>query len=122
MHAYVFAAAQLGIRHTMRRLQQRDVDGDVRLPVPTIHIGRIWFPWEYKEGKSWAISNYMNISRFRKRGYEVWCKCNTHTIDKVPWPLPQNMHWVSAVTARYLHAALAKFGPLNLLLTPPRTG
>lgn len=105
MHAYIFAAAELGIRHETRHgLQVRDVD-----PVPDakrassmlmIHMGRAWMPndyppaerWRHTEGKSWAY-----------RGIQVWCKCNVTAADVMPWPLPDNLDFQSNVTLRYLH-------------------
>ena len=116
MYGYVFAAAQLGIRHTLAKLQQRDVDGyqleDSK--VPSIHIGRIWFPWTYEAGKKWMARDY--IPSYRKRGYEVWCKCNNSHLLDIPWPLPDGTDFVSRVTATYLHNAMETYPKLVPLL------
>lgn len=111
MHAYIFAAAELGIRHETRHgLQIRDVDGtpsaDRAKDIPMIHMGRAWMPktyepaqrWAHTEGRSW---NY--------RGIQVWCKCNVTAADIDIWPIPDNLDFVSNITLRYLHDSQSLF-------------
>jgi hypothetical protein len=114
MYAYVFAAADLKIAHTIKtRLQLRDVDGqpteDQKKTILMLHTGRAWFPndwapaarWHHSEGAAWAY-----------RGKQVWCKCNFTASRVVPWPVPPGADWVSQHTLRILHDAQEYFGPM----------
>eukprot|EP00241_Pyramimonas_parkeae_P016797 CAMPEP_0114292210 /NCGR_PEP_ID=MMETSP0059-20121206/8934_1 /TAXON_ID=36894 /ORGANISM="Pyramimonas parkeae, Strain CCMP726" /LENGTH=695 /DNA_ID=CAMNT_0001413831 /DNA_START=81 /DNA_END=2165 /DNA_ORIENTATION=+ len=58
MYGYVFAAAELGIKHQiMTKLQVRDVDNppprDKEHEIPMIHMGRAWLPNDYEPGNVW---------------------------------------------------------------------
>uniref|UniRef100_A0A7S2U1S0 Hydroxyproline O-arabinosyltransferase-like domain-containing protein n=1 Tax=Lotharella oceanica TaxID=641309 RepID=A0A7S2U1S0_9EUKA len=114
MYGYVFAAAELGIRHTIKgKLQLRDVDQPVppreENRIPMIHMGRAWFPkgdptaeqWRHTEGE---IFNY--------RGIQVWCKCNWTASHIIPWPVPSGSDFASRETLRILHDSMEAFGPL----------
>ena len=83
MYAYVFAAAELGIRHTViSSLQRRDVDGGIssaaaaKQKIPMIHMGRAWFP---KNAKTQAAPFQHTEGRnFNYRGWQVWCKVRAY--------------------------------------------
>jgi len=129
MHAYIFAAAELGIRHETRRgLQIRDVDGppnaDTAEKALMIHMGRAWMPKDYEPGKRWWHTEGRS---WAYRGAQVWCKCNVTAADVMPWPLPDHgMDWQSKITLTYLHDSgelfdlvESKFRPKNYHLSYP---
>ena len=120
MHAFNFAAAELGIRfNKMPKLQIRDVDGKIsyahwareRLPIAMIHVGRAWFPRAYvqKHTPQWYHTEGHSL---RPRNTEqVWCKCNYTAADVRPWPLPPTpIDFVSNITLTYLHESMVKYG------------
>lgn len=122
MYAYIFAAAELRIKHTVvPALQLRDVDGKItvkeaqRKRVRMIHMGRAWFPETYAHSP--AASRWVHTegrSLRPPRTEQVWCKCNTTAGDERPWPLPEGIDFVSNVTLTLLHESLVKYG------NPPR--
>mmetsp|Transcript_8024 Transcript_8024/g.12138 ORF Transcript_8024/g.12138 Transcript_8024/m.12138 type:complete len:138 (-) Transcript_8024:501-914(-) len=117
MYGWVYACAQLGIRITTKDLQMRDVDG--RRPeeqaekIAMVHIGRIWFPNNFTEGKKWEHTEGRNFAMY---GRQVWCKCNYTAGDIIPWPssgqMPPGMDFQSRKTLQILHSALQEYGPL----------
>jgi len=129
MHAYIFAASELGIRHETRRgLQIRDVDAppDANRAASTymLHMGRAWFPKDYLPGKKfWHTEG----RAWSYRGQQVWCKCNVTAADVMPWPLPDHgLDWQSNITLTYLHDSAelfelvdSKFRPSNYHLSYP---
>jgi len=112
MHAYIFAASELGIRHETRHgLQIRDVDGvpspERAKTIPMIHMGRAWLPKTYKPAQRWA---HTEGRAWNYRGIQVWCKCNVTAADVMPWPLPQTpIDFVSNITLSYLHDSAQLF-------------
>ena len=122
MYAYIFAAAELRIKHTVvPALQIRDVDGKItvkeaqRKRVRMIHMGRAWFPAQYAHSP--AASRWVHTegkSLRPPRTEQVWCKCNDSAGDERPWPLPEGIDFVSNVTLTLLHESLVKYG------NPPR--
>ncbi|GAB5353434.1 hypothetical protein AAMO2058_000036000 [Amorphochlora amoebiformis] len=114
MYGYVFAAAELGIRHTIRgQLQLRDVDTEVspamEKRIPMIHMGRAWFPKGTKSAEQWRHTEGRN---FAYRGIQVWCKCNWTASHIIPWPIPEGTDFASRQTLRILHNSMEHFGPL----------
>jgi len=115
MYGYVFAAAELGIRHTIKGgLQLRDVDSPVSPEkekfIPMIHMGRAWFPKEHAvAAERWRHTEGRN---FAYRGIQVWCKCNWTASHIIPWPVPEGSDFVSRVTLSLLHNSMQEYGPL----------
>lgn len=123
MIGYVYAAAHVGLVHTIERhLQIRDVDS--RLPetltnvIPMIHMGRAWFPDDYEPGRKWWHTEGKDFKRF---GSQVWCKCNYTAGEIVPWPIPsERMDFVSRHTLTLLHEAKERFPlPQNTMFRKP---
>lgn len=111
MFAYNFAAAHVGVQHTGKGyLQLRDVDRRRRASendkILMIHMGRAWFPHDYEPGKKWS---HTEGKAWKSFGNQVWCKCNYTAGTVVPWPLPDNLDFVSRVTLTKLHYALEKY-------------
>jgi len=111
MFAYNFAAAHVGVHHIGKGfLQLRDVDMRRRdaenEKILMIHMGRAWFPKDYEPGKKWS---HTEGKAWRSFGNQVWCKCNYTAGTIVPWPLPDEMDFVSRVTLTDLHYALEKY-------------
>jgi len=111
MFAYNFAAAHVGVRHTGKGfLQLRDVDrrrsAAENEKILMIHMGRAWFPKDYEPGKKWS---HTEGKAWRSFGNQVWCKCNYTAGTIIPWPLPDELDFVSRVTLTDLHYALEKY-------------
>jgi len=111
MFAYNFAAAHVGVQHIGKGyLQLRDVDrrrsAAENNKILMIHMGRAWFPHDYEPGKKWS---HTEGKAWRSFGNQVWCKCNYTAGTVVPWPLPDNLDFVSRVTLTDLHYALEKY-------------
>jgi len=111
MYAYNFAAAHVGVHHTGKGfLQLRDVDMRRRdaenEKILMIHMGRAWFPHDYEPGKKWS---HTEGKAWRNFGNQVWCKCNYTAGTIIPWPLPDDLDFVSRVTLTDLHYALEKY-------------
>jgi len=114
MYAYIFAAAEAGVRHrVLYDLQIRDVDDrrddEYTAKVPMIHMGRAWMPPSYKPGWKW---HHTEGEAFSEYGNQVWCKCNFTASDILPWPIPPGTDFQSRVTLQLLHDAREKWGPL----------
>ena len=116
MLAYNFAAAEAGVRHTLKNLQVRDVD---RAPATRaamdkffmIHMGRAWLPRTYAPGAAWEHTEGRDMPQVRVRGRQVWCKCNKTGAQVLPWPVPAGTDFVSNVTLTLLHEARELYGP-----------
>ena len=116
MFAYIFGAAHVGIKHEIiRGAQIRDVserpkNREEELSISMIHMGRIWFPYEYKFGQQWWHTEGKAWKRF---GAQVWCKCNWTASDIIPWPMPDNgMDFQSYHSLYLLHESRQYFGEM----------
>jgi hypothetical protein len=109
------ACAHLQIQtKVVDNLQVRDTstshDWDRWSKRPMIHMGRAWFPHEEKElAAAWA---HQDDGGFSSKGIQVWCKCNKTAAKVQPWPVPNNMDFVSYHTLRLLHQSKKHFGPV----------
>lgn len=75
--------------------------------IPMIHMGRAWFPRGSELAKPFLHTEGKSFSYL---GDQVWCKCNDTAADVLPWPIPNNLDYVSDITLRYLHDSREKFG------------
>lgn len=117
MYGYVFAAAELRIKHTiLPNLQHRDVDGKISWDeamsrrIRMIHMGRAWFKaeWAKEHAARWI---HRPAWEYSPQGMEqVWCKCNATAADERPWPLPPDVDFTSNVTLTLLHHSLLEYG------------
>jgi len=88
MFGYVFAAAELGIRHEIWNLQNA-APYDKRLTAPIIHY-------------------YERVSLSDGRSWE---KKSADAASNIPWPVPPDTDLVSATTLMKLHEAYHILGP-----------
>ena len=120
MLAYNFAAAEVGVRHELRHLQVRDVDGqppkEREKDFFMIHMGRAWVPWDH-EPERYGAFTHTEGRDFRNRGRQIWCKANRTSAIVRPWPIPPEgtISFASRVTLTYLHDAYEALGE------PPRS-
>lgn len=120
MFGYNFACAHLNIDHTIvHDLQIRDVDGGkrkwdiLRNKMPMIHVGRAWFPAKDVDlAAPWRHKIDNEPENVKATGIQVWCKCNNTAARVQPWPLPEDMDFVSYHTLRLLHESVERFGPV----------
>jgi hypothetical protein len=90
MLAYNFAAAEVGVVHKKVSVQLRDVAPAPRsrkeeARVATVHMGRAFWPVSYAPAAAWEQTEGRS---FRRRGTQVWCKCNASSLRTLPHPLP----------------------------------
>jgi len=90
MFGYVFAAAELGIRHEVMDLQN----------VPTVH-----------KLITTSIIHY-HVEVPLKNGTR-WYKHDSDAGTKIPWPVPKETDEVSTTILRKLHEAFTLLGPTN---------
>lgn len=111
MFAFNFACAHLGIKVQIEyNLQIRDVETLPQFQVknmPMIHMGRAWFPTGSEAAKQWIHTEGRGFNGF---GDQVWCKCNETANEIFPWPIPDNLDYVSDWTLRCLHLSREKYG------------
>jgi hypothetical protein len=88
MFGYVFAAAELGIRHDIRKLHDA-APYDKRLSAPIIHY-------------------YERVHLIDGR---TWNKKDAGAAWNIPWPTPNSTDAVSNMTLHKLHSALELLGP-----------
>lgn len=122
MYGYVFAAAELRVKHTiLPNLQHRDVDGKItwdeamKRRIRMIHMGRAWFAkdWATQHAARWVHRPAWEYSPPNTE--QVWCKCNQTAADERPWPMPPNIDFTSNVTLTLLHQSELEYGnaPMN---------
>lgn len=88
MFGYVFAAAELGIRHDIRKLHDAP-PYDKRITAPIIHY----------------------YERVRLSDGRTWNKKDAGAAWNIPWPTPSNTDVVSNMTLYKLHSAFELLGP-----------
>mmetsp|Transcript_7496 Transcript_7496/g.12041 ORF Transcript_7496/g.12041 Transcript_7496/m.12041 type:complete len:543 (-) Transcript_7496:44-1672(-) len=116
MFGYNMACAHAGVKtKVVFGIQVRDVAGERTFErnkdVSMIHMGRAWFPHDYKPAQKWA---HTEGKMFSNNGQQVWCKCNFTAADIIPWPLPKQIDFQSYHTLTILHNAFERFGPIPL--------
>ena len=121
MVGYNAACAHLNIKtKEVRDLQVRDIESDTEVRkwerVPTIHVGRAWFPTKDEEmAGPWRSEDDGGTNQNRR--IQVWCKCNATAADIQPWPIPNTgeFDFVSRHTLTILHRSVEYFGavPVN---------
>jgi hypothetical protein len=110
MVAFNLACAHAGVKMELEHdLQLRDVDVE-NLPdnrYYAIHVGRIWFPQDYKPAQKFHTPDELQWSA---EGHQAWVKTYN---GPVPWTgeFPQGMSLVSRATLEDLHWSQSELGP-----------
>lgn len=117
MIGYNAACTHLNIKtKIVDDLQVRDIESDANLDrwskVPSIHVGRAWFPIKDAEmAAPWRDEDDGGMNRGKR--IQVWCKCNITAGEQQPWPIPTTgMDFASKHTLTLLHDSLERFGPV----------
>jgi hypothetical protein len=120
MFGYIFAAAHVGVKHELKRLQVRDVEARPsqaeQASIYMIHMGRAFVPPKYFAAHPELQQYYQDAPDFAHLGTQVWCKCNDTAGDWFfPKELPADHEWndfQSKVTLTLMRDSLAEYGPI----------